>query len=252
MDSCRALGLAWRLDDQSVLRAGYGRVHRARLAGQHRARHAGRNRPGRIHADDGGSAAAGRRSAVVSRESVSAGPRSDHRQEVRPVHQPRQRGIGRTSIEQRTPISDRFNVSFQRQLPGKFIVDVTYFINFVSRDQYSLNLNMMDPRLSYKYGSALTPDRQQSVLQLRNAGDVSGHGAPQCQDSQRFDPSGALSAVWRHHADRNGFEKAALPIVPTPRAARVRPWVFVPGDLCLCSDQVPMVLRPAGSSTTTS
>ena len=58
--------------------------------------------------------------------------------------------------QQRTPISDRFNVSFQRQLPGKFIADVTYFINFVSRDQYSLNLNMMDPRLSYKYGSALT------------------------------------------------------------------------------------------------
>ena len=26
----------------------------------------------------------------------------------------------------------------------------------MSHDQYSLNLNMMDPRLSYKYGSALT------------------------------------------------------------------------------------------------
>jgi hypothetical protein len=41
-------------------------------------------------------------------------------------------------------------------LPGKFIADVTYYTNFVSHDQYSLNLNMMDPRLSYKYGSALT------------------------------------------------------------------------------------------------
>src|SRR5262249_15647263 len=57
--------------------------------------------------------------------------------------------------DQRPPISDRINISFQRQLPGKFIVDTTYFVNWVTRDQYSLNLNMADPRLSYKYKTEL-------------------------------------------------------------------------------------------------
>jgi hypothetical protein len=57
---------------------------------------------------------------------------------------------------QRTPISDRFNFSVQRQLPGNFILDGTYYVNFISRDQFNLLPNLMDPRLSYKYGSALS------------------------------------------------------------------------------------------------
>ena len=57
--------------------------------------------------------------------------------------------------EQKPPISDRINLSVQRELPGKIIADVTYFMNFVSRDQWTQQLNMMDPRLSYKYGAAL-------------------------------------------------------------------------------------------------
>ena len=58
--------------------------------------------------------------------------------------------------DQRTPLSDRINVSVQRQLPGNFILDATYFINFITRDQFNLLPNLMDPRLSYKYGSALS------------------------------------------------------------------------------------------------
>ena len=56
---------------------------------------------------------------------------------------------------QRTPISDRFNISIQRELPGKIVADVTYFMNFVSRDQWTRQLNLMDPRLTYKYGADL-------------------------------------------------------------------------------------------------
>jgi hypothetical protein len=56
---------------------------------------------------------------------------------------------------QKPPVSDRINVSIQRQLPGRIVADFTYFINFVGHDQWPQNLNMMDPRLSFKYGSAL-------------------------------------------------------------------------------------------------
>jgi hypothetical protein len=41
---------------------------------------------------------------------------------------------------------------------GRFIADVTDFINFVSRDQYGPNLNMMDPKLSYKYKAEPEPN----------------------------------------------------------------------------------------------
>ena len=56
---------------------------------------------------------------------------------------------------QRPSISDRFSFSVQRELWARTILDASYLINFVGRDGYTKNLNMMDPRLSYKYGAAL-------------------------------------------------------------------------------------------------
>lgn len=61
-----------------------------------------------------------------------------------------------SEYKRRPPISDRINLSFQREVWGKTVVDITYFKNWVSRDLLSLNLNQMDPRLSYKYGADLS------------------------------------------------------------------------------------------------
>jgi hypothetical protein len=57
--------------------------------------------------------------------------------------------------QQRTPISDRINVSVQRELPFRVVADATYLVNFISHDQYSQNLNLMDPRLTYTYGALI-------------------------------------------------------------------------------------------------
>jgi hypothetical protein len=57
---------------------------------------------------------------------------------------------------QRPPISDRINLSIQRELPGRVILDITYMMNYVSRDQWTKQLNMLDPRLTNKYGAALS------------------------------------------------------------------------------------------------
>jgi len=57
--------------------------------------------------------------------------------------------------QQRPPISDRINISVQRELPSHIVLDVTWFMNFVTRDQWTKQLNLMDPRLTYKYGAAL-------------------------------------------------------------------------------------------------
>lgn len=61
-----------------------------------------------------------------------------------------------SKYQRRPPISDRLNFTLQREIWWRTVAEVTYFVNFVSRDLLSLNLNMMDPRLSYKYGVELT------------------------------------------------------------------------------------------------
>ncbi len=56
----------------------------------------------------------------------------------------------------RPAVSDRLNVSLQRELRGRILADVTYFLN-VGRDlPYSWNLNMADPAIGYQYKTALT------------------------------------------------------------------------------------------------
>jgi hypothetical protein len=57
--------------------------------------------------------------------------------------------------ESRPAISDRFSFSVQREVWARTIVDASYLMNFVSRDGYQKNFNLMDPRLSFKYGSSL-------------------------------------------------------------------------------------------------
>ena len=149
------VGVAWRLGDRTVLRAGYGRfVVPASLANTER--------------DDLGEIDLGGFTPTTVVPPVLAGIPQSYLSTPFPLGLDpivgkkfgRNTNLGSAvsvdEYQQRTPISDRFNLSFQRQLPGKFIIDVTYYTNFVSHDQYSLNLNMSDPRLSYKYGSALT------------------------------------------------------------------------------------------------
>jgi hypothetical protein len=56
--------------------------------------------------------------------------------------------------------SDRYNFSFQRELPAGIVIDATYFINFTNQlcgnnCFTNANLDLSDPRLSYQYGNAL-------------------------------------------------------------------------------------------------
>ncbi len=58
--------------------------------------------------------------------------------------------------QQRPAISDRVSFSVQREVWARTILDVSYLLNFIGRDGYTKNLNMMDPRLSFQYGAQLT------------------------------------------------------------------------------------------------
>ena len=48
-----------------------------------------------------------------------------------------------------TGVSDRLNFSIQRQLPMQFYLDATYFLNLGHNLPYTQQMNMMDPQLSY-------------------------------------------------------------------------------------------------------
>jgi len=50
--------------------------------------------------------------------------------------------------------SDRFNISVQRQLPSRMVLDVTYFMSLSRNVPYTLNLNLADPNIAYKLGPA--------------------------------------------------------------------------------------------------
>ncbi len=50
--------------------------------------------------------------------------------------------------------NDRLNISFQRQVPGQIVVMASYFHNF-GNQLYNRSLNMLDPQLQLKYQNAL-------------------------------------------------------------------------------------------------
>lgn len=52
--------------------------------------------------------------------------------------------------------NDRINFSLQRQLPGKLLADVTYFMNYGRNLPYTYNLNMADPNIAYTSKTATT------------------------------------------------------------------------------------------------
>jgi len=150
-----APGLAWKLNDKTVLRVGYGRfVVPASLANPER------DTLGEI--DLGGFTPRTNAPAVLAGipQSYLASPFPFGLDPITGKSYGRYTNLGSAvnidQYQQRTPISDRMNVSVQRQLPGNFILDGTYFVNFVSRDQFSVLPNLMDPRLSYTYKSALS------------------------------------------------------------------------------------------------
>lgn len=50
--------------------------------------------------------------------------------------------------------SDRINFSFQRQLPQNMLLDLTYYLNFSNQLVGSYNLNQVDPRVAYEFKDA--------------------------------------------------------------------------------------------------
>lgn len=55
----------------------------------------------------------------------------------------------------KTGMNDRINLTLQRELPGRVVVDTTFFMNFGFNHSRDINLNLTDPRIGFANGSAL-------------------------------------------------------------------------------------------------
>ena len=52
-------------------------------------------------------------------------------------------------------VNDRYNVSVQRQLPGRILADITFFMNIGRSQPYNYDRNQVDPRIGYEKGNAI-------------------------------------------------------------------------------------------------
>ena len=52
-------------------------------------------------------------------------------------------------------VNDRYNVSVQRQLPGRVLADITFFMNIGRSQPYNYDINQIDPRIGYAKGNAI-------------------------------------------------------------------------------------------------
>ena len=244
------LGLAFRIDDKTALRAGYGRfVTPTDLA------NAERDTLGEMDL-----AAFSPSTSVLS--SVNGVPAAYL---ANPFPQGLTPAYGKTygrytnlgdaisidEYEQRTPVSDRINVSLQRELPGRVVADATYFVNFISHDQYNQNLNLADPRLGYTYGAAV----DKSVANpFYNYGTVEPSPAP-CA----VPPTVAMSQLFRPYPQYGDIiqtgtdlRKAKLPVAAAAPAAALRERLLVPRHLRLRHPEARSGSTTSRTSTTRS
>jgi hypothetical protein len=52
-------------------------------------------------------------------------------------------------------VNDRFSFNVQRELPGRVVADITFFMNIGRSAPYTYDLNQIDPRIGYSVGNAV-------------------------------------------------------------------------------------------------
>jgi hypothetical protein len=183
------VGLAYRLDDKTAFRAGYGRFYTPAALSDPM------NEP--LGQFDLGSGFAPFTDVLPPQEGrPQAFLNNPFPQGLTPVvgkAYGRNTALGDTinidEYQRRPPVSDRITVSLQREVFAKTVVDVTYLVNFTDRVSQTVNLNMFDPRLSYRYGVELSRQVPNPFFNYGSEADFPGQ--------LRRQPTVALSQLLR-------------------------------------------------------
>ena len=226
------LGAAFRLDDKSVVRAGYARflmpITNVRdTLGDFVNQYTGYAQT---------TTTLGLANGVPQQTLANPYPANN------PVIEPYGQNYGRytglggaVSLDQyqlRPQVNDRFNFSFQREVWAKTVVEANYFLNLGSRVPYDVNLNMPDPAFRYEQKTAAQHAGRQPVPQLPDARQVP---RPVAQHRHRHagQPAGAVSAVRHDHADQHQRQAPQHADRRTAGAASVHQRLQRAGGVCL-------------------
>ncbi len=84
-------------------------------------------------------------------------------------------GAGQWYQQDFTPgVNDRFNISLQKQLPGKILADITFFMNAGRSAPYNYDVNQVDPRIGFRLGVASTQTVDNPFFNLLAADKMPG------------------------------------------------------------------------------
>ncbi len=146
------IGLAYRVNDKTSLRIGYGRYLTPWTGGTF---------------DIFGTIYAGFKNVTGAYPAVLGVPQTRLRDPFpasAPVVPAYEKRLGRyTSLgdsfsyvigDRPRSYSDRINFSFQRQLVRDMVLDVTYYLNFSTQNIGGYNINQVDPRVAYEFKDA--------------------------------------------------------------------------------------------------
>ena len=166
------VGVAWRINDKTALRAGFARYIIPASLTQGLDILGSVQYPGfDATSDDVGPAA--RCSAAEDFGSVPRRTCASYREDVRPVHESRRSDhMVRPGLH--TGVNDRYNVSVQRQLPGRILADITFFMNIGRSQPYNYDLNQIDPRIGYAKGNAINTAVNNPFFNLLPRGEDAG------------------------------------------------------------------------------
>ncbi len=173
------VGLAYRLSDKSALRAGFSRnvVPTTMVSGS----------LGWIYLQGYSASVSG----APSLQGIPGQQFSDPYPATNPLQMPTGNSLGiytnqgNLDFKQAYPkelvpqVNDRYNFSYQRELPGRMTFDGTFYIQATRNKPTSMAMNMMDPNLKYTYKEKLdagvanpfynylTPDKFPGSLRYR-------------------------------------------------------------------------------------
>ena len=118
-------------------------------------------------------------------------------------------------------MNDRLNISFQRDLIKKFVVDITYFANFGRDFPYTKRFNLMDPQLSYQYKTTLSTTVANPFYNYLTPDNFPGT-APESAAGFVGQPVEAVSSIWKCKPDQHAGSAGAIRRLADESAAAIR------------------------------
>jgi hypothetical protein len=149
------IGVAYRLNDKTVLRAAYGRYVTPWTTNSNHDQLSGFPLYGYSNFTGAPNDIQGVPQMSLNNPFPASNPVAPSREKSLGIYTMLGNSLTYFDPDRRRSNSDRFNVSIQRELPGELIVDLTYFFNRTGQVfETDYNINQVDPQIGYTFKEA--------------------------------------------------------------------------------------------------